>query len=280
MQYVRFKWIAKCIFVCIFAAVFLEEKLALRRSCLVTGAAGGIGREIVKRAAADGLRVIAADLDRDAAASALDGIEGEGHEAVALDVSSEVSVSDLFGKARDAGQAIDTVVAAAGVLLFLPNGERPTITQIELEDWELTHRVNATGTFLLLREYLRQCAEMPVTSGRFIGFSSVAAQLGGYRSSAAYIASKSAVMGLMKAGAREAAHLGVTVNAIAPGLIDAPMLRQSLAPDQDGAVSANIPLQRIGTPQDVAGAVSYLMSSDAAYVTGTVIDVNGGYRMQ
>ena len=87
-------------------------------------------------------------------------------------------------------------------------------------------------------------------------------------------------MALVKAGAREAAGLGITVNAVAPGLIDAPMLRQSLAPENDGAIAANIPLNRIGTPGDVAGAVSFLMGRDAGYVTGAVIDVNGGYRMQ
>ncbi len=70
------------------------------------------------------------------------------------------------------------------------------------------------------------------------------------------------------------------MNAVAPGLIDAPMLRQSLPPERDATVAANIPLNRIGTPQDVAGAVSFLMGPDAAYITGAVVDVNGGYRMQ
>src|SRR5690606_22347917 len=109
---------------------------------------------------------------------------------------------------------------------------------------------------------------------------SVAAQLGGYRSSSAYIASKSAILGLIKAGAREAAPLGVTVNAVAPGLIDAPMLRLSLDPSQDEEISRNIPMGRIGTPDDVAGAVSYLAGPDGGYVTGATLDINGGYRMQ
>lgn len=248
--------------------------------CLITGAAGGIGRELVQRLGADGFRILAADLNLDTAQSTLTGLTGDGHRAIALDVSDEAAVQAAFAEAANLGAPIDAVVAAAGILLFAPNGDRPLITDIELKDWDLTQRINSTGTFLLLREYLRGATARQTENGRFIGFASVAAQLGGYRSSSAYIASKSAVLGLIKAGARESAHLGITVNAVAPGLIDAPMLRQSLAPENDSMITGNIPLQRIGTPEDVAGAVSYLMSKDASYVTGSVIDVNGGYRMQ
>lgn len=248
--------------------------------CLVTGAAGGIGRAIVQRLAEDGYRVLAADLKLESAEASLTNIKGDGHRAIALDVADEAAVAAAFAEAETLGAPIDGVIAAAGILLFAPNGDRPLITDIELKDWDLTQRVNSTGTFLLLREYLRGITRRQVSGGRFIGFASVAAQLGGYRSSSAYIASKSAVLGLIKAGARESAHLGVTVNAIAPGLIDAPMLRQSLPPENDTAVISNIPLQRIGTPDDVAGAVAFLMGKDASYITGSVIDVNGGYRMQ
>jgi len=248
--------------------------------CLVTGAAGGIGKAVVRRLADDGFAVLAADLKLEVAEASLEGVAGEGHRAIALDVSDEASVTAAFAEAERLGAPVDGVVAAAGILLFAPNGERPLIADMELKDWELTQRVNSTGTFLLLREYLRGANHREIAGGRFIGFASVAAQLGGYRSSSAYIASKSAVLGLIKAGAREIAHRGVTVNAVAPGLIDAPMLRQSLAPQNDGSVTGNIPLQRIGTPEDVAGAVSFLMGPDAGYITGAVIDVNGGYRMQ
>lgn len=242
---------------------------------LVTGAAGGIGHAIVQRLAADGFTVLAADLDIAKAQGSLVGCIGSGHAAIALDVSDEAQVEAMF-----ANYQIDQVVAAAGILLFAPNGERPLITEIELKDWDLTQRVNSTGTFLLVRAYLRAANTRRIENGRFVGFASVAAQLGGYRSSSAYIASKSAVMGLIKAAARESAHLGITVNGVAPGLIDAPMLHQSLDPANYHTVAGNIPLQRIGTPDDVAGAVSFLMGPDAGYITGSVIDVNGGYRMQ
>lgn len=242
---------------------------------LVTGAAGGIGRAVARRLAGDGFKVLAADLDVARAAEVLQDLPGEGHAAVALDVSSEAAVDSLFAEWK-----IDQVIAAAGILLFAADGDRPALTDITLADWELTQRVNSTGTFLLMRAYLRDANRRTIEGGRFIGFASVAAQLGGYRSSSAYIASKSAVLGLVKAGAREAAHLGVTVNGVAPGLIDAPMLHQSLDPANYHTVTGNIPLRRIGTPEDVAGAVAFLMGPDASYITGSVIDVNGGYRMQ
>ncbi|MDO5604161.1 MAG: SDR family NAD(P)-dependent oxidoreductase [Paracoccus sp. (in: a-proteobacteria)] len=247
----------------------------MARRCLVTGAAGGIGRAVVRRLAADGYAIIATDLDLARAENVLSEVEGEGHRAFALDVADEGRVEELFSSGP-----IDCVVAAAGVLLFGPDGQRPPLTEISLADWEMTQRVNSTGTFLLLRQYLRAAKRAAVNDGRFVGFSSVAAQLGGYRSSAAYIASKGAVASLIKAGAREAATLGVTVNAVAPGLIDAPMLRLSLPPENDASVAAAIPLGRIGSPEEVAGAVSFLLGPDAAYITGSVIDVNGGYRMQ
>ena len=248
--------------------------------CLVTGAAGGIGRAVVRRLAEDGFSILAADLTLDAARGALIGLPGEGHRAVALDVADETSVINTFRGAEEAGAPVDAVVAAAGILLFAQNGERPPITEIELKDWNLTQSVNSTGTFLLMREYLRSASRRSLRNGRFVGFASVAAQLGGYRSSSAYIASKSAVLGLIKAGAREAAHLGITVNAVAPGLIDAPMLHQSLVPENYSTVTGSIPLQRVGSPEDVAGAVAFLMGKDSSYITGAVIDVNGGYRMQ
>jgi 3-oxoacyl-[acyl-carrier protein] reductase len=247
---------------------------------LVTGAAGGIGRAIVQRLASDGFPVIATDTNEAGVAEVVASLPGTGHRTFALDVTDEAKVQKLFEDVEINGAKIGIVVAAAGILLLRNGGQRPPLTEISLDEWELTQRVNSTGTFLLAREYLRARTRAPVEGGRFVAFSSVAAQLGGYRSSSAYIASKSAVLGLMKAAAREAAPMGITFNAVAPGLIDAPMLHQSLDPENYATVTGNIPLQRVGSPEDVAGAVSFLLGKDAAYITGAVIDVNGGYRMQ
>lgn len=235
----------------------------------MTGAARGIGRRCAERLVADGFSVVAADV-----------LPWEGEAGVVeseyLDVTDPAAVDALM---RRVGGDLWGVVSAAGILQFLPDGRRPMIHELTDDDWGTTNAVNATGTFNMLRAFLRQRHASPAP-GRFVGFSSTAAQLGGYRSSASYIASKSAVLGLMKAGAREAAAMGVTVNTVAPGLIDAPMLRLSLPEGQEAQAAAAIPLGRLGTADDVAGAVSFLMGEDAAYVTGAVIDVNGGYRMQ
>ena len=171
------------------------------------------------------------------------------------------------------------LVTAAGILLLRPDGSRNPIAETSLEEWQQTLDINARGTFLFCRAYARRVT-VPREGGRVVTVGSVAAQLGGYRSSSSYIASKAAVLGFTKGLARELAPFGVTANSVAPGLIDAPMLRLSLDPADDAKAAAGIPLGRIGTPEDVAGAVSYLVSPDASYVTGNTIDVNGGYRMQ
>lgn len=252
------------------------------RVALVTGAAGGIGVALVRRLAADGFRVVASALTPEAALESLGGCPGEGHAAIACDVSDESAVDALFDQATREAGAPDVLVTAAGILLLREGGQRPPITETTLDEWEAHHAVNARGTFLCVRAYLRlwEKAGAAPKAGRVVTFTSVAAQLGGYRSSSAYIASKGSVLAFTKAAAREAAPLGITVNSVAPGLIDAPMLRLSLPKGGEAAAAASIPLGRIGEPEDVAGAVSFLLSKDAAYLTGGVIDVNGGYRMQ
>ena len=252
----------------------------MARTALVTGGARGIGLSVCTMLAGDGVRVVVADLDAAACQAAAASLPGEGHIGLRMNVTDEGSIADGFGAAEQAmGGPIDILVACAGVLLFKPDGDRPLVKETALADWERTLGVNLTGCFLTTREYARR-APASHKAGRIITVSSSAAQLGGYRSSAAYIASKSGVLGLTKALARELAPQGITVNAVAPGLIDAPMLRLSLSPDNDAKAAAAIPLNRIGQPEDVAGAVRFLASADASYLTGVTIDVNGGYRMQ
>ncbi len=251
----------------------------MKRRILVTGGARGIGAVIAQRLADEGVAVVVADLDADKSADLAGSLPGSGHSGLAMDVGDEASVARGFERAEDAGP-LTGLVCNAGVLLLGEDGQRTPIADMEMDDWERTHRVNLTGTFLSIREFLRRRHAAPVSNGRIVTFTSSAAQLGGFRSSSSYISSKAGVIGLTKATAREAAPLGVTCNAVAPGLIDAPMLRLSLAEGDEAAAAANIPLGRIGQPEDVAAAVSYLLSEGASYVTGSVIDVNGGYRMQ
>jgi NAD(P)-dependent dehydrogenase (short-subunit alcohol dehydrogenase family) len=249
------------------------------RLALVTGGGRGIGEAVCRRLAASGFRVVVADIDGDNARKVAQSL-GAGHQFRQFDVSDEAAVEAAFDAIEADLGPVAALVCVAGVLL-MPGGERSLIRDTTLEDWERTFAVNARSVFLCGRAYLRRREAAPVAHGRIVTFGSVAAQLGGYRSSATYIGAKSAVLGLTKAMARESAHLGVTVNSVAPGLIDTDMLRGTV--QSSGALTAaaaNIPLGRIGTVDDVAGAVDYLLSEQAAYITGNVIDVNGGYRMQ
>lgn len=249
------------------------------RVALVTGGGRGIGEAIARQLAGQGLRVVVADIDGTNVARVAADL-GAPHTGRTVDVADEGAVHGLFEDVEANVGPVSALVCVAG-LLILPGGERPLIKDMTVDTWERSFAVNARGAFLCSREYLRRREAANVANGRVVFFGSVAAQLGGYRSSAAYIGAKAAVHGYAKAFAREAAHLGITSNVIAPGLIDTEMLRSTVTSSGAlAAVAQNIPLGRVGTVDDVASAVSYLVSPAAAYITGNVIDVNGGYRMQ
>lgn len=253
---------------------------------LVTGGGRGIGLGISKRLADDGWRVAIADLTLAQAQAGVADLAGQGHSAWQVDVADEASVEGLFDAVEAAEGPVTALICNAGVLVMVDNA-RPPLVDMTVEDWNLTHDVNARGTFLCCRAYARRRHRVPVENGRVITTSSVAAELGGYRSSASYISSKAAVLGFSKAVARELAPLGITVNCIAPGLIDAPMLHVTSKETDNAAtraaaydrMSANVPLGRMGTPEDLAHTVSFLLSPGASYITGATLDVNGGYRM-
>lgn len=249
---------------------------------LVTGGGRGIGAAIAARLAMDGWNVAVADLTKKLASDGISKLSGFGHSAWQVDISDEASVQTLFEDVESVNGPITALICNAGMLI-MKDGERPPLVDIELDDWEKTHSVNARGTFLCCREFARRRMAVPVPNGRIVTTSSVAAELGGYRSSASYISSKSAVLGLTKAVAREVAELGITANCVAPGVVDAPMLHQtksaSHTSDAMERLAAAVPLGRLGLPDDIAGAVAFLVSPQASYITGATLDVNGGYRM-
>lgn len=249
------------------------------RVAIVTGGGNGIGAQVGRTLAAQGMTVVLADIKEQAAQQVASEL-GAPHDWAYVDVVNEQSVWDLFQRVETEIAPVSVLVCAAG-LLIMPGGSRPLIKDTTLEIWEKSYDVNATGAFLCSREFLRRRIAQPLDNGRVVFFSSVAAQLGGYRSSASYIAAKSAVLGYAKAFAREAAEYEITANTIAPGLIDTDMLRDTVQSSGSlAAASRSIPLQRLGTAAEVASTVGFLASEQAAYITGSVIDVNGGYRMQ
>ena len=251
----------------------------MTRVALVTGGASGLGAASAAIFATAGMQVAVCDINLEPARSTAAALPGEGHAAFHMDVSDEASVVATFaGVERELGPV--AVFANFAGLIITTRNKRPQLVDTGMDEWRRTFDVNAVGAFLGVREMLRCRMKVPVVDGRIILISSSAAQLGGYNGPSAYIASKGAVMSLVKVAAREAAPLGITVNAIAPGVIDTPMLRAAMPPERDAAYVANVPMGRIGLPADIAAAAAFLASPGAGYITGSCIDVNGGIRMQ
>jgi meso-butanediol dehydrogenase/(S,S)-butanediol dehydrogenase/diacetyl reductase len=240
------------------------------RTVLVTGAAGGIGRAIVERLAADGVRVVAADLDAVRAEEVAAGLGGD-HLALAFDVRD----ADAVARAADALAAqaggLDGLVVAAGVEHHAPLGETTP------EVWTKLVETNLTGSFLCLR------ACLPLLRARR-GATVMIASPGGravWPGASAYAASKAGVEGLVRAAAIDLAGEGLRVNAVVPGTTDTPLLR-AVTPDGEDpdafvrAVGCAIPLGRVAAPFEVAAVVAFLLGDDARYVTGASWEVDGG----
>ena len=249
------------------------------RVALITGGASGLGFATAKRFAADGLTVVVADLDQARAREAAASLWGPGHCGLRMDVADEQSVTSGFDAIETRYGAIAVLACFAGIASRNNSPKSVAFVDIDVDEWDKVMLVNARGTFLCVREMMRRRSAQPVEQGRIIVISSVAGQFGAIKSGAAYSASKGAVLSMMKVAAREAAPLDMTVNAIAPGPVNTPMLKQVAGSDM-AMVTAAVPLKRIGEPDDIAAAASYLASPGAAYVTGATIDVNGGIQMR
>ena len=229
---------------------------------VVTGAASGIGAATVRALAARGARV--AGIDRKPSAMP------EGSLALTADVSSEAEVLAAFAALDAAGEVPDILVNCAGILI-----ERPLV-RMTLEEFEGIMRVNLRGCFLVGREAVIRMRGAG-RGGRVINIASELAHLGRADYSA-YCASKAAVIGLTRSWARELAP-DILVNAVAPGPVDTPMLsRESMSPDVL-AQESDLPLGRIGRPEEIASVIAFLAGPGATFVTGQTFGPNGGAVM-
>ena len=230
------------------------------RIALVTGGAGGIGAATCRALAENDLRVAVADIDLARAQSTMAELPGEGHMALALDVLSEESITDTFARTDASLGAISVLVCVAGGSL-ITDAYRPKIADMTLDFWSRTEAVNSRGTFLCVREFLRLRTRNPMADARIIALASLAGQTGGSsQTDAAYGASKAAIMSLMRNAAVQGAPLGITANAIAPGLIDTEKVRMAVTPGQREATAAQTPLKRLGLPSEVAEVIAFLKS--------------------
>ena len=240
------------------------------RTALVTGGAVGIGRGIAIALARVGADVAVTYHSHDGEAVAGDiAALGRTSAAFALDVTDSAAVAGVLDDAASAlGGRIDILVTNAGGLIArLPVAEMPD------EHWRRVIDVNLTSTFLCAREVLRHMPD----GGRIVNISSLAGRNGGGPGAAAYGAAKAGVHGLTRGLAKELGPRGITVNAVAPGLILGTPYHEAFTPEADQRAGiAATPLRRAGYPDDVAGAVLYLASNLGSFCTGAVLDLNGG----
>ena len=224
------------------------------RVALVTGAAGGIGGAIVETLLQQGARVVAADLAEPTINRAY---------PIAMDVADEAAVDRGFATVERELGPVQVLVLNAGVFVI------EDFEGLSLQSWQRTIDINLTGAYLCARRALPAMRE--AGWGRVVAIGSSAGKTGGSKAMAAYAASKAGVMALAKSIASEYAKHGVTSNALAPSLIDTPMLAGI------ADLASRIPVGRLGRPQDVADLVTFLASEHAGYITGEVVDLNGGF---
>lgn len=246
---------------------------------LIVGGGSGIGAASARALADAGMTVAVADLREAAAHDVATGLSGHGHRAYAADASDEASLVMLFEAVeRDMGD-LRAIVIAAGTPGYI-DGVRPTIRSMPVESWDAVMGLNARGPMICIREMLKRREARRVADARIILIGSMAAQALAINSPASYVASKGAMMALARVAAGEASQFGVTVNVVAPGAIDTPMLRDVMPRERDAAYFGATVAGRAGTADEIAAAVAFLASVKASYINGACIDVNGGLLMR
>ena len=237
-----------------------------RKTAIVTGGGSGFGEGIVKKFFDEGAMVIVADIDHDAAKRVADLYDGM---AFQMDVSKMEDWQALAQRVRDTFDGVDILVNNAGIT------RDALLLRMKEEDWDAVLSVNLKGAFLCSRAAAKLMSKQ--RSGRIINIASVVGQMGN-AGQANYCASKAGLMGLTRSNARELAKRNVTVNAVAPGFI-ATAMTDALPEEKRQQLAAQIPLERLGSAEDIAHAVLFLASDQAGYITGQVLGVNGGMYM-
>ncbi|GAA2181486.1 SDR family oxidoreductase [Brooklawnia cerclae] len=247
------------------------------QTAVITGAGStrGIGRTLATRLARAGWNLALLDLDEGvvaelAASLAADhGIQALG---VGVDISDEQSVDSAVSRVEAGLPAVTALVNIAGVSSPVP------FLDLDLATWERVLRINATGTFLMTRRVMPGLVDRGY--GRVVGLSSTAAQNGGGTySKSCYAASKGAVESFCRAIALETAPYGVTVNVVSPATIDTDIMGGRITDDRKPAFLAQLPVGRLGTTNEVAALIEFLIGEDAGYITGATYNINGGIRI-
>lgn len=243
-----------------------KEKVAV-----ITGASRGIGRSIALALAAQGATIVAVDMDQVSTEAVVAELKAAGGKALAVVVNVTVSadVDRMIDEAMGAFGRVDILVNNAGIT------RDGLLMRMKDEDWDAVLSVNLKGAFLCTRAAFKVMSKQRY--GRIINIASVVGQMGN-AGQANYCASKAGLIGLTKSNAREMAKRSITVNAVAPGFI-ATAMTDALSDKVRTELTAQIPLERLGSADDIANAVVFLASEAAGYITGHVLSVNGGMYM-
>jgi NAD(P)-dependent dehydrogenase (short-subunit alcohol dehydrogenase family) len=245
------------------------------KSALVTGAGSGIGRATALAFAREGAWVAAADLKLDTAQETARLVEKAGGQAVAIevDVTDDDTVAAMVGAAVRAFGGLDCAFNNAGIAAYQVNAAGQKIADVAPEAWARLLDVNLTGVWRCLRHEVTQ---MRTQGGGVIVNTASIAGLVGLATSSAYVAAKHGVVGLTRTAAADHAEENIRVNAVCPGFIETPMMVDTMR-RRGERIMANVPMARMGKPEEIAEAVVWLCSDRASYVTGAAWTVDGGY---
>jgi NAD(P)-dependent dehydrogenase (short-subunit alcohol dehydrogenase family) len=240
---------------------------------LVTGALGAIGSAVAHAFAECGARVAVSDRSEEGARELAGSLPGEGHAGLGADLTDVASHARLVAAAAAAVGPLGALAHLAAVLL-----RRHDVAEIDEADWDAQVDVNFKGTFFLnqaFAEHLRGAGQ----AGAIVNFSSQGWWTGGFGGSVVYNATKGGIVTLTRGLARSYGPAGIRVNAVAPGLVDTPMLRDGMTDEALGRLIDQVPLGRMATPAEVAPTVVFLASDHARYFTGATLNISGGWLM-
>ena len=240
------------------------------KTAIITGSGRGIGRAIALAMAEQGANIVVNDVNMESAGEVVAEIEAMGRQAIAVkaDVTSEEQIKQMIETCINRFGKLDILVNNAGIIQTVP------VTEIDGKDWDRVMEVNLKGVFLCCKAALAPMKAQH--GGKIINIASVAGKRGGgLLGNSCYSASKGGVIAFTKSLARESGPFGINVNAITPAFTDTEMTR-SIAPDKKEFIIKMLPLGRVGQPDDIAGAVCFLASSMSDYMTGEIMDVDGG----
>ncbi len=244
------------------------------RAVVVTGGARGIGRSVATAFASYGARVCVVDINaEDAAATAAQLPNPDQHMSIGQDLRDITAHDAMLDRVRAQLGGVDVLAHLAAVLRRVAD-----VDAITEDDWDFQVGTNMKATFFLDRAVARVMREQG-RGGRIVNFTSQGWWTGGFGGSVVYNAAKGGVATMTRGLARTYAPHGITVNAVAPGFVDTPMMRSGMTDEALEALNAQVPIGRMAEPDEVAGAVVFLASDHARYITGATINISGGFLM-